>query len=398
MFRLIVMIVTRLIKSVVILLVVLHLSGCASIADWWLNDVTYEPPYKASAEAVALHKTLNIVDLHADPLLWQRSLLNRNSRGHVDLPRLQDGNVALQVFGIVTGVPFPLSMENNKDGYDVIGLLASMQDWPEPTHDSRLQRALYQANRLKKFSTASNGTLRIIRSQDDLTILMAARQKGKPVIGALLSLEGAHALEGDPGNIDTLYHAGFRMLGLVHLMDNDMAGSAHGVNRHGLTDKGRIMLQRALELGYVIDLAHASSKAIDEILNIVDRPVVASHGGVRGTCDTPRNLTDNHVQGIAATGGLIGIGLYEYATCGKTLEHTVRAIRYVVDLVGIDHVALGSDFDGATETTVDVTGLVLLTEALLKAGFSHDDIRAIMGNNALRVLRKTLPIKRGRAI
>ena len=181
------------------------------------------------------------------------------------------------------------------------------------------------------------------------------------------------------------------MLGLVHLMDNDMAGSAHGVNKHGLTDKGRIMLQRALELGYVIDLAHASAQTIDEVLKIIDRPVVASHGGVRGTCDTARNLSDRHIQGIAATGGVIGIGLYEYATCGKTLEDTIRAIRYVVDLVGIKHVALGSDFDGATETTVDVTGLVLLTEALLDAGFSHDDIRAIMGNNALRVMRNTLP-------
>ena len=384
------MIVARLIKSGFILFVVLHLGGCASIADWWLNDVTIEPPYKANAEAVALHKTLNIVDLHADPLLWQRSLLNRNTRGHVDLPRLQDGNVMLQVFGVVTGVPFPLSMENNKDGYDLIGLLASMQDWPKPTHDSRLQRALYQAKRLKNYTTASNGALRIIRSHEDLTALMASRQNGKPVIGALLSLEGVHALEGNPDNIDNLFHAGFRMLGLAHLMDNDMAGSAHGVNKHGLTDKGRIMLQRALELGYVIDLAHASAQTIDDVLNIVDRPVVASHGGVRGTCDTARNLTDKHVQGIAATGGLIGIGLFEYATCGKTLEDTVRAIRYVVDLVGIDHVALGSDFDGATETTVDVTGLVLLTEALLNAGFNHNDIRAIMGNNTLRVLRKTL--------
>ena len=154
------------IKNSFFLLVVLHLYGCASIADWWLNDVTNKPPYKASVKAVNLHKALNIVDLHADPLLWKRSLLIRNKRGHVDLPRLQDGNVALQVFGVVTGVPFSFSMENNKDGYDVIDLLASMQGWPESTHDSRLQRALFQASRLKDFATASNGTLRIIRSHD----------------------------------------------------------------------------------------------------------------------------------------------------------------------------------------------------------------------------------------
>jgi microsomal dipeptidase-like Zn-dependent dipeptidase len=151
------------------------------------------------------------------------------------------------------------------------------------------------------------------------------------------------------------------------------------------------MLQRAVALGMVIDLAHASPQTIYEVLQVVDRPVVASHGGVRGTCDTARNLADHHIQSIAATGGVIGIGLYEYATCGKSIDDTVRAIHYVADLVGIEHVALGSDFDGATETHVDATGLVLLTEALQKVGYSHDDIRAIMGNNALRVLRKTLP-------
>jgi microsomal dipeptidase-like Zn-dependent dipeptidase len=282
-------------------------------------------------------------------------------------------------------------MENNKDGYDVIGLLASLQDWPEETHNSRLQRALYQAEKLQDRVRSSEGAMQMITNRSDLASLMTARQQGKPVIGALLSLEGAHALEGDPENIDILYDAGFRMLGLVHLMDNDMAGSAHGVDQHGLTDKGRVMLQRAVALGMVIDLAHASPQTIYEVLQVVDRPVVASHGGVRGTCDTARNLADHHIQSIAATGGVIGIGLYEYATCGKSIDDTVRAIHYVADLVGIEHVALGSDFDGATETHVDATGLVLLTEALQKVGYSHDDIRAIMGNNALRVLRKTLP-------
>lgn len=367
-----------------------NLSGCATFADWWLNDVSLEPPYEAMPEIVAFHKTLNIVDLHADPLLWNRDFLARNSRGHADLPRLQQGNVALQVFGVVTGVPFPLGLENNKDGYDVIGLLAWLQDWPQQTEDSRLQRALYQAQRLRDYVSASNGAMRLMRTREDVAALRTARGQGQPVVGALLSLEGAHALEGDPEKIHSLYNAGFRMLGLVHLMDNDMAGSAHGVERHGLTDKGRVMLQRALALGMIIDLAHASEQTIDDVIQMVDRPVVASHGGVRGTCDTARNLSDRHIKSIAASGGVIGIGLYEYATCGTCMEDTVRAIRYVVDLVGIDYVALGSDFDGATETHVDATGLVLLTEALQTAGFSRADIRAIMGDNALRVLASTL--------
>lgn len=387
------MTVIRLLKNGFITLVMLNLLGCATVADWWLNDVTLDPPYVASPETISLHKTLTIVDLHADPLLWERDLLSRNTRGHVDLPRLQEGNVALEVFGVVTGVPFPLAMENNKDedDNDIIDFLAWSQDWPEATHDSRLQRALYQAKVLHGRVHATKGAMRLIKSRADLAALISARQQGKPVIGALLSLEGAHALEGKPAHIDTLFNAGFRMLGLVHLMDNDMAGSAHGVEKHGLTDKGRKMLQRALALGMVIDVAHASEQTLDDVLNIVDRPIVASHGGVRATCDTARNLANRHIKGIAATGGVIGIGLYEYAVCGETLEHTVRAIHHVVNLVGIEHVALGSDFDGATETVVDATGLVLVTEALQKEGLSHDEIRAIMGNNAIRVLQKTLP-------
>ena len=378
-------------KNSILIILLFFIAACATMADWWLNDRTQEPPYIVAPEILDFHKTLTIVDLHADPLLWERDLLSRNTRGHVDLPRLQEGNVSLQVFGVVTGVPFPLSMENNEDKNDLIDLVASSQGWPEATHDSRLQRALFQAKRLHERAHASQDALRVIKSRTDLASLIASRQAGKPVVGGLLSLEGTHALEGNPANIDTLFNAGFRMLGLVHLMDNDMAGSAHGVSRYGLTDKGLKMLQRALALNMVIDLAHASEQTIDDVLRIVDRPVVASHGGVRATCDTARNLADRHIKSIANTGGLIGIGLYEYAVCGKTLEHTVRAMHHVANLVGIQHVALGTDFDGATETVVDATGLVLLTEALLKGGFSHDDIRAIMGKNAIRVLNRTLP-------
>jgi membrane dipeptidase len=112
---------------------------------------------------------------------------------------------------------------------------------------------------------------------------------------------------------------------------------------------------------------------------------------VQGTCDNERNLSDRHIRGIADTGGVIGIGLFRWATCGKKLTDTVRAMRYVADLVGVEHVALGSDFDGAVTTVVDSSGLVMLTDALLKEGFSEAEIAAIMGGNALRVFRQTLP-------
>lgn len=367
------------------------LSGCAYMVDSYFNSTILEPPYETDAAAAQFHKTLTVVDLHADQLLWNRDLLKRASYGHVDLPRLLEGNVGLQVFGVVNGVPFPLSMDNNRDKNDLINLLASLQNWPEETHESRLQRALFQAKKLADRVQASNGAFSIIKTKADLTAVLDARQQGERTIGAMLSLEGAHALEGDVANFDKLYAAGFRMLGLVHLFDNDMAGSAHGVDRYGLTDKGRELVKRAMEKGVIIDLAHASEQTIDDVLALADQPVIASHGGVRGTCDTSRNLRDRHVKGIAAGGGVIGIGIYEYATCGETLEDTVRAMRYVTDLVGIEHVALGSDFDGLVTTVVDASGLPMLTTALLNGGFSEAEIAAIMGGNALRVFQQILP-------
>ena len=151
------------------------------------------------------------------------------------------------------------------------------------------------------------------------------------------------------------------------------------------------MVELAVQLGMVIDLAHSSPQTIIDVITMVDKPVIASHGGIRASCDTARNLSDEQIMAIAGTGGMIGIGLYELATCGKTMDDTVKAIHYVVSLVGVEHVGIGSDFDGATETVVDATGLPLLTEALISEGFSNDEIEAILGNNALRIFRETMP-------
>ena len=121
------------------------------------------------------------------------------------------------------------------------------------------------------------------------------------------------------------------------------------------------------------------------------KPVVVSHTGVVGTCPGPRNLTDAQLQRIAATGGVIGIGYWDGAVCQPDVANIVRAIRYAVDKVGAAHVALGSDFDGATSTPFDVTGLALITQGLLDAGLSEVQVRAIMGGNVQRLLLEQLP-------
>lgn len=122
-----------------------------------------------------------------------------------------------------------------------------------------------------------------------------------------------------------------------------------------------------------------------------DRPVVVSHTGVRATCDSPRNLSDRHLEAIAAQGGVIGVGIWERAVCGSTPAATAQAMRHVADLVGVEHVALGTDFDGTVSVPFDASGLPQLTEALLNAGFSPTEVRQIMSGNAIRIFRQTLP-------
>jgi membrane dipeptidase len=124
---------------------------------------------------------------------------------------------------------------------------------------------------------------------------------------------------------------------------------------------------------------------------MASRPVIVSHTGVKATCDNPRNLSDEELQAVAKTGGVIGIGLWDTATCGTDARATARAIRHAVSVVGVDHVALGSDFDGAVTTPFDSSGWVLVTDALLQEGFSEQDIRKIMGENVVRVLLQGLP-------
>jgi membrane dipeptidase len=210
-------------------------------------------------------------------------------------------------------------------------------------------------------------------------------------VAAVLATEGLHPLEGQLTNVDRLYDAGFRITGLTHFFDNEVGGSAHGVEKAGLTPFGRQVVAKLEAKGMLIDLAHASKPVIEDVLAMAKRPVLVSHTGVAGTCPGPRNLTDAHLKRIAATGGVVGIGYWEGAVCAPSVPAIVKAIRYAVDQVGVAHVALGSDFNGATRTPFDVTGLPQLTEGLQKAGFSADDIRAIMGGNVQRLLQQSLP-------
>jgi microsomal dipeptidase-like Zn-dependent dipeptidase len=356
------------------------------------NRVLSRSPYRIPEAALARHRQLLVADLHADSLLWNRDLAARGARGQVDLPRLVEGNVGIQVFGLVTRSPAGQNIHRTSgEGVDNITLLALAQRWPSATWSSPLARATYQAGRLAALAEAHPDQLALVRSRSELQAVLTRRARGEPVIAGLLGVEGAHCLEGDPARLPELVDAGVRMLGLAHFFDNAFAGSAHGVAKHGLTEAGRDLIQRAEAAGVLIDLAHASPKAFDEALALATRPVVVSHTGVRGTCDNDRNLTKAQLEGVAATGGLVGIGYWKTATCGADAAAIAGAIRYAVMVVGPDHVALGSDFDGAVTTPFDAAGLAWITQALVEAGLDDETLAKVMGGNVKRLLLETLP-------
>jgi microsomal dipeptidase-like Zn-dependent dipeptidase len=344
-----------------------------------------------SARALELHRRLRIVDLHADSMLWGRDLLQRGSRGHADVPRLLEGNVAVQGFSVVTQVPRGLNNVRNDADSDLVGWLFLAQLRPPRTWWSREERALDQARRLRDVAARSSGRLTLLERAADLDAFLARRGSEHGVLAAFLGAEGAQALGDGGDDLGRLRDAGFRMIGLTHFFDNAFAGSAHGVAKGGLTARGRELVSRMQESGMLVDLAHSSPRTIRDVLAMARRPVVSSHGGVKGTCANPRNLDDEEVRGIARTGGVVGIGYWDTAVCGDDARAVARAVRYAVDLVGADHVALGSDFDGAVTTPFDAAGLAKVTDALLDAGLTEDQVRAVMGESALRVLREALP-------
>ncbi len=343
------------------------------------NRVLGAAPYSVSEQARRVHDAAFVADLHADSLLWRRDLRSRNSRGHVDLPRLREGGVDLQVFSVVTKVSRVRNYDANTGDRDSLPLLFMAAWRPPATWFDPKARALSQARELHRLAETT-----------DLSLVLRRSDLSPGGIKGLLSLEGMHGLK-SKADLAELHSAGFRMMGLVHFFDNEVAGSAHGVEKYSLTEFGRSLIPLMESLGITIDLAHASPAALEDLLNIATKPVVVSHGGVQGTCPGARNLSDAQLLRIAQNGGVVGIGYWKGAVCDASVAGIVAAMRHVIAVAGIDHVALGSDFDGTITSPFDTTGLPMLTEALLDAGLSREDVAKVLGGNVRRVLAANLP-------
>ncbi|WP_022706726.1 dipeptidase [Paracoccus zeaxanthinifaciens] len=364
-----------------------------------MNPLTMpEDGWEITPEAQDLHDGLTIGDWHSDALLWDRDLLTRVDHGHTDVPRLQEGNVALQVFTTVTKSPRGQNYaENSAEAPDNITPLFIGQLRPIPAWTSLKARALVQARALRDAAERDPDALRVIRTRTDLTELLAARQAGANTVGGILGSEGGHPLERDIAALDELYDAGFRLIGLTHFFDNELGGSLHGEggSGSGLSDFGRQVVAGMVERDMIVDLAHASPQMVRDVLQIDGVRPVLSHTGIHGHCPSPRNLSDELVRGIADKGGLIGIGFWSDVVCGPTPADVASSIKAAILLVGEDHVSLGSDHDGSVDSPFGAAHLAALTQALIDAGLTEAQIAKVMGGNMVGFLLDSLPDDEG---
>lgn len=356
------------------------------------NPVKALGPHQISPEAQALYARLDFIsDLHCDALLWGRNLNKRGARGHVDFPRMREANVGLEMFTIVSKSPAGQNMQSNsEDAFDNITPLTIAKGEGPWNWFSLINRTLSQSEALADFVENEGEKAIFVKSKADLEKLIEARKSNKEVIGVMLGIEGGHALEGTLGNLEAVHAAGVRMIGPTHFFDNEFGGSAHGQNGDGLTDFGKAAVTKMNELGIFIDLAHSSPAIVDDVLDLTSQPVIVSHTGVRAVLDSQRNLSDEQIQKIAANGGIMGIAFFDMAVGTPELPNIIASIKHVRDLVGVQYVALGSDYDGSVAVPFDITGLPLIVEGLMNAGFTEGEIRAVMGENVKRFFLENL--------
>jgi membrane dipeptidase len=327
-----------------------------------------------------LHQRACVADAHADSLMWNRDLSVRSRSGHVDFPRLREAGVKLQCFTLVTrGFPFV-------GGFP---LFAAWRGWPREARRGEWARALWQIEQLGRYCRASAGEVRPTATARGLEDNLASGR-----ISAVLGVEGAHVLEGRADRVGELWRRGVRFMSLTHLSNNALGGSSFpGMGDRPLTAHGREVLDEMARIGMPVDVAHASPRTLEEILAHSSARPMCSHTGARAQGGGWRNLPDRALRRIADRGGVVGIIFATVYLGGRTADDVVRHVEHAIDVMGEDAVAFGSDFDGMIPLPRgirDVTGLPLVTAALLRRGMPERRVEKIIGDNWRRFFGETL--------
>jgi len=371
--------------------------------------------YRHTPSYSELHRRALVADLHSDAVLRMMNGADfgkRDTVGHMDIPRLRDGGVDLQVMACWLATETPIEACRPRVDSMIDALDAQLARYPDQIE---LCRTSAEANRI------------IDQSK----------------IAIFIGIENGVAIADNLDNLKHFYDRGVRYFTLTHTASNDWCISSADTAPafHGLTDFGRDVVRRMNELGMIIDISHASPDAVEEVLKVTTDPVIASHSCVRALCDHDRNLTDEQVKAIAANGGVIGINFFNgylstawrvasdsifgahgaefdsihalypddgarrwqamlplINSCTKELEKVgvdvgtvCDHIDYIVKLVGPDYVCFGSDFDGVSGLPLgleDCSKVPNITAELVKRGYSAKDIKKILGGNFMRVFRK----------
>jgi membrane dipeptidase len=329
-----------------------------------------------------LHRQALVVDTHCDTLkcllpqftrlrdsMWKdRSKVGfgkRSKLGHIDLPRLKEGGIDLQVFAV-----------------------SSERD-PTPAYPLRTAMEMIEA-----FYTECEKYPKLVQPVASHAEIIEANEVGK--IAAMLSIEGADVLEGRLDMLRVYHRLGVRMVGLVHSLRNLLAdGVADNRTKGGLSGFGIEVVEELNRLGMVVDVSHLSDAGFWDVMETSKDPVVASHSNARAICAHPRNMTDEMIKALADRGGVMGMNFAPdfIDKIKPSVETLVDHIDHIVDLVGPEHVGLGSDFDGIPSTPLgleDASKMPAITEELVRREYSEDYIRLILGENHLRLLKEVI--------
>ena len=363
-------------------------------------------------EAQRVHATTLGVDAHNDTL--QRILLEgvdigkRLADGEIDLPRLREGGVHVPFFA--------MAVPEYYKGADAVRGTLDFRD--------AMQRVLDKYPDQIELATSANDIQRIV---------------GQKKIAVVLTVEGGHQIADDLAVLRMYRKMGVLSMTLAHFRSNDWADSSTGKAEHnGLTDFGKEVVREMNRIGMIVDVSHVSDQTFYDVLAISTKPVIASHSSCRVFSDVPRNMTDDMLRALAQNGGVVGVNFgasflnqmeadrlkraiasrnsldpelsgaeldqfalkqrvasaYDHPRVGQaTLDDAANCIDHIAKVAGVDHVGIGSDFDGIETVSrgiEDISKLPALTSALLKRGYSEQDIQKIMGGNFLRVIRSVV--------
>jgi membrane dipeptidase len=349
-----------------------------------------------------------VFDGHNDTITKLRevggSFFEEDDRYHVTLPLAKRGGMIGGFFAVWVpdSTEIPSFSDNDDDESEALRVYDSIETRPPMMTTAFAQEfALVSLGQLLKLEKKSNGAVRIVRSVTDIRNAMA-----DGVFAVEVHFEGAEPIDASLDTLDAYYAAGLRSIGLVWSRSNLFG---HGVpfgfpgspdSGPGLTDAGKALVSACNQLGILLDVSHLNEKGFWDLAGITDRPIVATHSGSHVLCQTPRNLTDKQLDAIKDSNGIVGINFHvgflnpigTDATPENTpLVHIANHLDYIADRIGIDKVALGSDFDGARMSgdLVNAGGLPALMTELRNRGYDDDALAKIGYENWLRIFDAT---------